>query len=1803
MTCLIKSMYTTELQQYTNILGSEAAAYYVLAMNNGFTLDKDLQGNDSQLWDLILSKYNGSETLAILYKSQIYTPEYLAKNGDWINNTGIEPDITQLVFKNSVDDILGDSDYEDLMKSLGQNDQQSSIYAIKEAIKKARQKYVANEVANASNNGGTKHRTFMQKLVRIFTLGKYNKYKILPPDQETLDNVDKAARFAFDQTLRSNILQKLINVLHSGQSYIYYNVSLAIQKFIDDDNTLYTVNAMKVLWNITHNTKCQTKDKPMLKTMLTMFEHTNLFQEGFNLFSKAGVRGKINLIKALSGELVLNPAQQRYINDFWDRFEKEIAQQYEETSTNITIGNELFSISEASNCIDMFFSLNQATVNQDQVAFDVIYNGLKSRLESVKRRNAENKNLIFSLEQAIKQMEQMNSSDLYDVYSTYVQFLRNAQSDLQFVVNQIEDWKKDGYDSVDPELLMYYKTDVIGYYSNVISKYLTNLRRDSNISENNIDDLIDKYDTDIKDILGTVINEYNDFLKGYTEHLIDQYIDENVDIGDKDKFKYTAQLWLNSNVVDGDMSQWELIAGLAQDSKSPIIRIMNSMLNDAEMDKVRFTNKLGHRLQDMYNKLPRSILSKLNPLNYQEALVSLDDDGKPTGFWIEETNKGLFISRYNKKRQKLMSDLGIKSDENGNPIFNYDVASEVDKWRDYNLQLNEWLGRNCHRMYTPEYYKLRYTYLTPKAIEKLNKIESQISVYTEKMRRKDGILDIRLLDPYQRSRFELLQRQKEDLGNPYVIVYDPITKKMISFADKTGEDLEIAKSIMNFKSAMKHMIKMTPDYQSFNTILNEITDSAEKDKFIRENTDRLVISSEFYDRVYRAGKSELGRYGQLLMTQRQHIVKQTKQTRGYALPDLTILNDDAWIEMKTIEEEATKHPRVSKAASGERIDDFAVEIQVTMVHPVTGLKVNVYDYFKERAQMQMQYNPNAMKEFEEKYTKHIYEYDPVTGTVVDTGRIEPLSIFSMLVPNSKYPQYIEHDVPSGVYSILDQNSPFADPLYDRKNNDRFQPDKGVYEDKRWKKYGLDDVNSPLRKLYDALRQTMKEANSKIPLGEKYDDGRLPQITETKSKLMFRNGVMSVAEDAWNANEKDEDIFQDFSTRPDGTRVESVPVRFVSLLKDPTKISTSVVSSVIQYAEMAENFDKKRKVLSNLEAVLLQLKGGINGTNNSKQISRAESLIDMYGYGKMTTYEKDASKKLTQKQKNIMKRVSTAQSIGSRALLAHNLFAAAKGFSTAFLQTGTEALIGKYYSKEDYARACWVCILDSGNAVRSFGVANTKSKVQAAMQRGGVAKSAADTFGKSDLSGLRKFTEDHIMMGEYTLGDYMTNGVILVATYMQYKLVENPQTGMKQFMNEDEYIWAVRSTSGKTEAQARHDFRKLAEIRLWDAYELSDNGEFVPKSNYEQYITRKLENRVNGAAKERAAIINGVITGHGKPAVYQNYISRLFTVMRGYLFTMGNDKFKDGNDYVEEYTTTNAAPNVYTIARNNTEYIGQYNFMTGRVERGQFNTLLNLINFAKYLRDKMNNGLVVLKYIGNTDKINANKKYSLSRVDRKNITRVLVDLMLLSMVCIATIFTRALKDDYPDSWWANFIATVNLGIIVELSTGYSPFTVLDVIQNATTLASYFQNITNLLDFSINMAKYATGLISGHGNKTDYFSEDIQTGIYEGFTPAFRDMVRLLLKPTGLGNLMENLGLQKDSSSPTGLTITSKGLESKYRYYSKNVFPLNTPLVRTTPNTQSAFNFEQYDDVFKQYDDTFKKYDNMFKDYDNRFNYLK
>ena len=86
-TCLLRKNpeVKKQLDEYTDILGSESAAYYVLSENNGYGLEFAPNGQPSKLFSDLLSHFNGDRLLAIQAKAKTFTDEFRNWFGDWLN--------------------------------------------------------------------------------------------------------------------------------------------------------------------------------------------------------------------------------------------------------------------------------------------------------------------------------------------------------------------------------------------------------------------------------------------------------------------------------------------------------------------------------------------------------------------------------------------------------------------------------------------------------------------------------------------------------------------------------------------------------------------------------------------------------------------------------------------------------------------------------------------------------------------------------------------------------------------------------------------------------------------------------------------------------------------------------------------------------------------------------------------------------------------------------------------------------------------------------------------------------------------------------------------------------------------------------------------------------------------------------------------------------------------------------------------------------------------------------------------------------------------------------------------------------------------------------------------------------------------------------------------------------------------------------------------------------------------------------------------------------------------------------------
>ena len=171
------------------------------------------------------------------------------------------------------------------------------------------------------------------------------------------------------------------------------------------------------------------------------------------------------------------------------------------------------------------------------------------------------------------------------------------------------------------------------------------------------------------------------------------------------------------------------------------------------------------------------------------------------------------------------------------------------------------------------------------------------------------------------------------------------------------------------------------------------------------------------------------------------------------------------------------------------------------------------------------------------------------------------------------------------------------PNFDRSDSHLVQPKGDVYDNS--KQWDLINNNQHIKDLYDALIDLMNRNNAKLPTNADFNY-RLPQITGRRLTALRRSGsIKELCDDVkynfqtdWKLNERDDNDInyedQDLKIRANGTRINTVPTRYIRPLEHPEYITSDVIGSVIAFTEMANNFVVKTQLSSELEAIKHQL---------------------------------------------------------------------------------------------------------------------------------------------------------------------------------------------------------------------------------------------------------------------------------------------------------------------------------------------------------------------------------------------------------------------------------------------------------------------------------------------------------------------------------------------------------------------------------------------------------------------------------------
>lgn len=1535
--------------------------------------------------------------------------------------------------------------------------------------------------------------------------------------------------------------------------------------------------------------------------------------------------------KNLLNRLILGKMSESKKNDILDSIaanfylNKQLEQDYKSMAFYDKYNGDMFQQGDTPNANDL-------------KVYETISTAVKRRYSAERAQKAKDTIKIQSLRAKIKEYQEdidlgffgervtRSTDEQQEKITSNVEWiLDQARRELNVLGRHLSD-NRAGVEQMTAKQLFDALTNVVGYYEYIFNNKQYGIFQslgqygDSGISEFKNGSTLQQAFQEAKRDLNSIHEELNTQIKEYLGKRLYDFVQDNVTIGDKDVFYQNVMHWLYNEIDNGSLNAFEKYVGISSSSKSQLIRIVDNMIQSVKNEKRRNALTIGHEFVSKMNKLAGHSVS-----NYQARFCETDSDGKTTGYWVRPINYGQFY----KEKKQFMINLAKKFGLNPDPKTGRVDLSNVDTKtkRDFLNGIEDWVGEHAHRRYKAEYYKKKREFLSDDTMRVMGAIQRQINVLLSKQYDEDGYFMPHRLGSSDRDLLERLQREKQQLSNFYDRI--EVSSGEVKIVPKTGDALRMAEEIHAWYNYINGKLKYKPNAEKYSAGLKKLKDlqakgsPSEKVKIERwiqsylHFNSKLQYTEDFQNLLNQCHSGEQDKRLAILQERKRKLLIPAKDVNNaLASPDLQNLTIEDLKKIKYIDEQISKRKIIiennyeslkSKEESGTLTPSerkYLDKLEKSKEEPscdfndiaamddvmVRGTETKMYDWWENKLKNEgwdQQQITDLLW-----YTDNKGESRILSCFFRMVPKVDENSKDELTLPNGRKIKVIEY-VPGNAYSELDETSELADEEYDKTSNETMQPKKnGIYNGRSFS-YENQQYNKLTEEEKDFLnnyiiKKLMWGSNEKIAGKVSARSYRMPQIHGNSVEMMWGRGFgpLGIAKSIGYAagqfsqiNETDTEfdmsMSDDLAMRPDGTKVGVIPIRYVKTLDDPEHISTDIIGSVMSYWMMAENF----RLVSQLTPDLELLHESVNNGTTTDTAKVIREMIDTYMYDKRTKLNENSNKKMSKSAQRLIKSADTIRKNTSRTLLSHNYFTIMKGFLDASKTVGIEALTGKYITAKDMAYAHSYIARSLGTIAASIGKPNVHGWLAAAMQYNGCTKSIDESFSHTQNTWATKFLRDNLLMGGYTITDFMVTGMICASVYHHFRLVHVPiveKVDKSKILHNAEYKvvgWEDRFVNQEEAMdlyykaglgdQAGMKNYEDAKITLHDAY-VEENSNFVVRDEFKDKVTKRLEDIVSNTITERSAIANGMMPENGRHSVaYTNPFARWIMVMRGYLPTLGYDRFKAGSDF-SEYKSDKYNPtsfNAIKYKRNNGEmseeeferareyyerYDGQFNFNTATVDRGQVRATITA------LRKTINNALQLAKHLITfdfsaikNDKGRRSKTYN----EKKMLLKSALEIGFIAAMGILSVFTAQMIQDLDDDdddivQYATYaIALLNQGLLTESSTAWVPNTVLDLFTSPTTVYAYLQRYAYFGNIVGQLAYLGLTTIQDEDDASYY--EDVlgKNSSYAGRTKLEKDLIKLspLFGIPG-SNLYEN--------------FTVSGLRGKYKFYSQSVAPNST-----------------------------------------------
>ena len=1244
--------------------------------------------------------------------------------------------------------------------------------------------------------------------------------------------------------------------------------------------------------------------------------------------------------------------------------------------------------------------------NRSKKLYDKIRKGLENRLKAIKHYSNKNIKAENQLQTLIQDLSNL------DAIEGTLEFIDHVSQSIQDCIRFLNT----PYSNINYKQIRQLSDDYIGFYKPLIDEVFSafvNTDDFKNIPDYN--QILESVRT-IQSDMSMIDIKFNELLKNKGKQLLVDHLNST---NTPQEFIDRILNWLDDPTNDGNfLTTW---LGMSSESTNEVITTIANILSSVMNETQRRTYQKGIELVKILDKAKKKYGNDV-----QKILYELDNNGKYTGLMVRKLNYGQMRQDYIDYTEKLAKKLGIQKDNEGKFIMPEDLTV-LDKWL---TGINKFYSDHAERRFTPQYYELRNRMLSHETRQALDEINTAINEILDYVY-EDGVYYENLLTPQMFNKLQQLRRNKKLLSIEY----------NLDGTMKTGLQLQIAREIQAFNKAIYgDNPESKVNYKKFKedeakVIAKYGKDSDEHKYWLARNT-TTRLTQEFYDRLdnLQSNKNQQSQTYKELVDKRSQLLKIYRQNGIVNIDELSESDKQMLLQLDQDIADAYVVLDSQYDENQDKFNDFAT--------------INTTEQYDR------DYRAASVNQatFDQWFKDNHYEDAK--------GNMRPASYYTYLW--AKEARYVE-TVPTGRYSQLEALPQYTNNNFDI-NGPAIQPKKSLYDNS--KQYNKIMQSKELRDLYNAVLDTMREANKLISYFTSTDNYKMPQIEARMLQVLSRsNGLFDAIGYAFNdvitTKADDTDYVDEFLVKPNGQPLKLIPTRYIKMLSNTNNISTDAVGSVIQYYSMALNYsgmseqqDKIEILLKLLYESTMTTKKGYKGKGSMNYYQQAQALVDRTMYGRKVDPIKV---NIGKKEINVSKALNNIRNWVSKVNLSFNFNTIGVSFLTDTTYTTLEAKLGRFFNSKDFSYAKKRFLQELPEMLANTGNPVPTTVVGYLMQLNQVVRDNQEIFGRLDQSAALRAINQHFWYLGYTQSDYAVKSHSLISIYHSYKLIKN-----NGFMSRDQFINKFYPNNRK---KGEVEFDHLNSITLIDAYEKYKDG-FRVKPQYQEFVTQSLQDQVKNRIEIVTKRIDGTLRDIDKAKIHANSVTAYLTQHRNFMINGLHQRFK-GRTYNQDMQVIEDG-----------YYPTTYRFLS------------NIIGNKHY---------AVKQILEDYNNLDESEQYA--------IRRVLYDLALVASTTIVALTVMHIVDSDDDysNWFTEEIAYLALRSAFEFRSMYNPVELMSLIKSPTAAFSYFENQYNILGI-LNPLSYIYG-------KTPWTA--IDRGVYEGWPRILKTMI----KTTPFKNILE------------------------------------------------------------------------------------